>query len=167
MTFIQSFQSSTNVLDTSSTNTLFNGTLGIIIKVNSFSFLLAGSHTDSSFRMLLTQTQKRSSTSTSFLSADRKWAPSSCINRFHQKFQRIVEQEKGDNFISKLHKGKFDIIPWPVIESARFYDLFGALKIRLDRQPLTYKHAGVFIGALKMLMAQLKVCQSPFTGSNI
>jgi hypothetical protein len=85
--------------------------------------------------------------------------------RFHQKFQRIVEQEKGDNFISKLHKGRFIIIPWPVIESARFYDLFGALKTRLDHQPLTYKHAGVFIGALKMLMAQLKVRKSKFQTS--
>jgi hypothetical protein len=64
-----------------------------------------------------------------------------------------------------LHKGKFDIIPWPVIESAGFYELFGALKKRLDRQPVTHSHAGAFIGDLKMLMAKLKVMQS--LGSSI
>ncbi|KIM24947.1 hypothetical protein M408DRAFT_331430 [Serendipita vermifera MAFF 305830] len=78
------------------------------------------------------------------------------VNEFRQKFQRIVQQEQGDNFISKLHNGKFNIIPWPVIESARFYELFGVLKRRLDRQPLTHRHAGAFIGDLKMLMAKLK-----------
>jgi hypothetical protein len=79
------------------------------------------------------------------------------ITRFQQKFQRIVQKERADNFISKLHRGKLDIIPWPVIESARFYDLFVGLKKRLDRQSITHKHAGAFLGVLKMLMAKLKV----------
>ncbi|KAG8783755.1 hypothetical protein FRC15_004586 [Serendipita sp. 397] len=78
------------------------------------------------------------------------------VHEFHQKFQRIVQQERADNFISKLHRGKLDIIPWPVIESARFYDLFMGLKQRLDRQPVTHKHAGAFLSVLKMLMAKLK-----------
>lgn len=79
-------------------------------------------------------------------------------SRFRQKFQRIVQQERGENFISKLHQGKLDIIPWPVIESSRFYDLFGGLKNRFDRQPITHLHAGAFLTVLKMLMAKLKVC---------
>ncbi|KIM24943.1 hypothetical protein M408DRAFT_224544 [Serendipita vermifera MAFF 305830] len=78
------------------------------------------------------------------------------INEFQQKFQRIVQTERGNNFISKLHRGKLDIIPWPVIESTHFYDLFIGLKKRLDRQPITHKHAGSFLGVLKMLMAKLK-----------
>lgn len=78
------------------------------------------------------------------------------VNEFKQKFQRIVQQERADNFISKLHKGKLDIIPWPVIESSRFYELFGALKLRLERQPFTHHHAGAFLLTLKMLMAKLK-----------
>jgi len=81
----------------------------------------------------------------------------SYVSRFHQKFQRIVRQEKGENFISKLHRGKLDMIPWPVIESKRFYEMFGALKLRLDRKPVIHKHAGTFVGDLKMLMAKLKV----------
>ncbi|KAG8836422.1 hypothetical protein FRC18_011419 [Serendipita sp. 400] len=78
------------------------------------------------------------------------------VNEFQQKFQQIVQQERGDNFISKLHKGKLDIIPWPVIESSRFYELFAALKIRLDRQSVTHHHAANFLSTLKMLMAKLK-----------
>ena len=108
-------------------------------------------------RTSLTQTRKRSSMSERCYNVQR--SANSYVDRFRQKFQHIVEQEQEDNFITKLHKGKFNIIPWPVIESAGFYDLFGALKIRLDQQPLTYKYASVFIGALKMLMAQLKVCK--------
>lgn len=77
--------------------------------------------------------------------------------RFQQKFQRIVQMERQDNFISKLHRGNLDIIPWPVIGSSSFYELFMGLKLRLDRQPLTHKHAGAFLSVLKMLMAKLKV----------
>ncbi|PVF92927.1 hypothetical protein CPB86DRAFT_144289 [Serendipita vermifera] len=115
-----SFQSCTNVLDPASNPSLFNATLGIIIK--------------------------------DVIDSDTK----EIVNEFQQKFQKIVQEERGDNFITKLHKGKLDIIPWPVIESSRFYDYFGALKLRLDRQALTHKHAGAFLATLKMLMAKLK-----------
>ena len=77
--------------------------------------------------------------------------------RFSLKFKQIVRNEAGDNFISKLHRGKLAIIPWPVIQSNRFYELFGALKNRLERQPVTHKSAGEFLRVLKMLMAKLKV----------
>ena len=77
--------------------------------------------------------------------------------RFALKFQQIVRHEGGDNFISKLHRGKLAIIPWPVIQSTEFYDLFGALKTRLERRPVTHKSAGEFLRVLKMLMAKLKV----------
>jgi hypothetical protein len=78
--------------------------------------------------------------------------------RFLQKFQSIIQQKCGENFISKLHRGKLDIIPWPFIESSWFYDLFGVLKNRFDRQPITHQRAGTFLVVLKMLMAKLKVC---------
>ena len=78
-------------------------------------------------------------------------------SRFSLKFKHIVRNEAGDNFISKLHRGKLAIIPWPVIQSTRFYELFGALKTRLERQPVTHKSAGEFLRVLKMLMAKLKV----------
>jgi hypothetical protein len=32
--------------------------------------------------------------------------------RFSLKFQQIVEEEQDANFISRLHGGKLNIIPW-------------------------------------------------------
>ena len=67
-----------------------------------------------------------------------------------------MRDEAGDNFISKLHRGKLDIIPWPVIRSPEFYNMFGSLKACLEKQPVTHKSAGDFLRVLKMLMAKLK-----------
>ena len=86
-----------------------------------------------------------------------------------------MQEEQEANFISRLHAGKLDIIPWyhlllryylpltpldynrPVIESKEFYKLFPALKRRLDRQVVTHKAAGEFLHLMKTLMAKLKV----------
>ena len=68
-----------------------------------------------------------------------------------------MRDEAGDNFITKLHRGKLDIMPWPVIQSAQFYRMFGSLKTRFEKQPITHKSAGDFLRVLKMLMAKLKV----------
>lgn len=84
-------------------------------------------------------------------------ANSSCLARFELKFQKIVQDEQEENFITRLHAGELAIIPWPVIESPEFYELFGVLKRLLDRQPVTHKTAGVFLLTLKTLMAKLKV----------
>jgi hypothetical protein len=78
--------------------------------------------------------------------------------RFSLKFQKIVEEEKDSNFISRLHGGKLDIIPWPVIESNEFYKLFTILKKRLDLQNISHPTAGEFLHTIKTLMAKIKVC---------
>ncbi|KAI9453856.1 hypothetical protein BJY52DRAFT_1189313 [Lactarius psammicola] len=75
---------------------------------------------------------------------------------FSLKFQQIVQQEQDANFISRLHGGKLDIIPWPVIESRDFYKLFGTLKKRLDLQKISHPAAGEFLYTIKTLMAKLK-----------
>ncbi|KAF9231528.1 hypothetical protein BU15DRAFT_34482, partial [Melanogaster broomeanus] len=75
---------------------------------------------------------------------------------FSLKFQQIVEDEQDANFISRLHGGKLNIIPWPVIESKDFYKLFPTLKRRLDQQVVTHKAAGEFLHLMKTLMAKLK-----------
>ena len=76
--------------------------------------------------------------------------------RFSLKFQKIVQEEQDANFISRLHAGKLNIIPWPVIESPRFYTLFPKLKRDLDKQSITHPAAGEFLLKLKILMAKLK-----------
>jgi hypothetical protein len=94
--------------------------------------------------------------------------------RFALKFQRIVRDEQEANFISRLHAGQLNIVPWsvrcltcphtiyrfcrPVIESREFYKLFPTLKRRLDKQKLTHNTAGEFLHTMKTLMAKLKVC---------
>jgi len=78
--------------------------------------------------------------------------------RFSLKFQKIVEEEKDSNFISHLHGGKLDIIPWPVIESNESYKLFTILKKRLDLQNISHPTAGEFLHTIKTLMAKIKVC---------
>jgi hypothetical protein len=80
-------------------------------------------------------------------------------DRFSLKFQQIVQQEQEANFISRLHRGRINIIPWPVIESKQFYSLFPTLKKCLDKEPATHARAGVFLQTLKTLMAKLKVLE--------
>ncbi|KAH7882014.1 hypothetical protein F5I97DRAFT_1939518 [Phlebopus sp. FC_14] len=75
---------------------------------------------------------------------------------FSLKFQKIVQDEQEANFISRLHAGKLNIVPWPVIESKEFYRLFPAVKRRLDQQVVTHKAAGEFLHLMKTLMAKLK-----------
>ncbi|KAF9443582.1 hypothetical protein P691DRAFT_778790 [Macrolepiota fuliginosa MF-IS2] len=78
------------------------------------------------------------------------------VREFSSKFQKIVQQEQGANFISRLHAGRLNIIPWPVIESSQFYALFMTLKRQLDSQKITHPSAGEFLHTLKILMAKLK-----------
>ncbi|KAH9047121.1 hypothetical protein EDB84DRAFT_1462824 [Lactarius hengduanensis] len=75
---------------------------------------------------------------------------------FSLKFQKIVQQEQRANFISRLHRGRLNIIPWPVIESREFYNLFSTLKRRLDLQSVSHSTAGEFLHTIKTLMAKLK-----------
>ncbi|KAI9429869.1 hypothetical protein H4582DRAFT_2122155 [Lactarius indigo] len=75
---------------------------------------------------------------------------------FSLKFQKIMQQEQRANFISHLHRGRLNIIPWPVIESREFYNLFSTLKRRLDLQSVSHPTAGEFLHTIKTLMAKLK-----------
>ena len=72
-----------------------------------------------------------------------------------------MQDEQDTNFITKLHRGKLNIIPWPVIGSKEFYELFSAIQNCLDQQEVTHKSAGEFLQTLKTLMAKLKVSYYP------
>ncbi|CAE6410609.1 unnamed protein product, partial [Rhizoctonia solani] len=78
------------------------------------------------------------------------------VREFSLKFQGIVERERDQNFITRLHRGRIQIIPWPVINSPNFYTLFGRLHQRLDQQPFTHGGGGAFLHNLKTLMAKIK-----------
>jgi hypothetical protein len=83
--------------------------------------------------------------------------------RFALKFQKIVQDEQEANFITRLHAGKLQIIPWPVIESKEFYKLFAAVTRKLDQQRTSHRTAGEFLLTLKTLMAKLKVRSISFS----
>ncbi|CAE6468707.1 unnamed protein product, partial [Rhizoctonia solani] len=78
------------------------------------------------------------------------------VKEFSLKFQAIVEKEKDQNFITRLHRGRIQIIPWPVINSPGFYTLFNRLHQKLDQQPFTHGTGGAFLHNLKTLMAKIK-----------
>ncbi|EMD40863.1 hypothetical protein CERSUDRAFT_121499 [Gelatoporia subvermispora B] len=78
------------------------------------------------------------------------------IKEFSLKFQQIVQLEQGSNFITRLHRGRLDIVPWPVIESRQFYTLFTAFRKRLDKQATTYSGGSIFLQIIKTVMAKLK-----------
>ncbi|KAN0134234.1 hypothetical protein V8E53_008006 [Lactarius tabidus] len=78
------------------------------------------------------------------------------MKRVALKFQKIVQDEEDDNFITRLHAGKLQIVPWPVIGSADFYRLFSALKKQLYQERTLHGTASEFSFTLKTLMAKLK-----------
>ncbi|KAI1789535.1 hypothetical protein LXA43DRAFT_892776, partial [Ganoderma leucocontextum] len=75
---------------------------------------------------------------------------------FHLKFQQIVQAEQAMNFISRLHRDRVDIVPWPLMGSKQFYTLFKAIKKSLDDQTVTHHGGAVFLQTMKTLMAKLK-----------
>ncbi|KAN0136073.1 hypothetical protein V8E53_005933 [Lactarius tabidus] len=78
---------------------------------------------------------------------------------FALKFQKVAQEEKDANFITRLHAGKVQIIPWPVIRSREYFKPFSALKKKLDKQIISHNTAGEFLLTLKTLMAKLKAIE--------
>ncbi|KAH7325389.1 hypothetical protein B0J17DRAFT_581807, partial [Rhizoctonia solani] len=78
------------------------------------------------------------------------------IKEFTLKFKEIVQMERDRNFLSQLHRGKLQVIPWPVINSPGFYALFHSIKERLDQQPFTHHTGGAFLHKLKTLLVKIK-----------
>lgn len=175
----QSFQASSVILDPAANPSLFQSTLVLIIKVcscwKSQSTTPANLHfLSSTGRCWIWPARDRQRVSAS--TCDLVLLLFYSLHRFSLKLQvsmnfyitsrphfcshysqKFVHTEQGSNFISKLHAGCLDIIPWPVIESSRFYTLYSTLKRRLDSQKITHHSAGEFLHTLKVLMAKLKV----------
>lgn len=77
-------------------------------------------------------------------------------SRFSNRFRQIVRDEQGGNFITQLHRGQLAIMPWPVIQSAEFYQIMSSLGHRLNEQICTHGNGLMFLQTLKALMAKLK-----------
>lgn len=92
-------------------------------------------------------------------------SPLLTTSRFSHKFQKIIQDEPEANFITRLHRGKLQIIPWPAMDSKEFYKPFAYLKKKLDRQPTSHSTAGKFLHTLKILMVKLNVCPPTYLPS--
>ncbi|KDN34398.1 hypothetical protein RSAG8_12515, partial [Rhizoctonia solani AG-8 WAC10335] len=78
---------------------------------------------------------------------------------FRLKFGEIVKTERNRNFISRLHRGKILITPWPVINSPEFYSLFDSVQEKLEGQAFTQQTGGgLSYHKLKTLMVNIKTC---------
>ncbi|KZW03814.1 hypothetical protein EXIGLDRAFT_4132 [Exidia glandulosa HHB12029] len=80
------------------------------------------------------------------------------VQEFEDKFQRIVTDEQDANFLTRLHRGQLRIIPWPVIESRKYYTAYSRLRTELVNQPVSHPRAGAFLHTMKTLMAKIKAC---------
>jgi hypothetical protein len=77
--------------------------------------------------------------------------------RFSLKFQKIVENERDSNFITRLHAGKLEYYPVASDRIRGILPAFQKVKKALDQQPTSHHTAGEFLLTLKTLMAKLKV----------
>ncbi|KAG9042497.1 hypothetical protein FS837_010772 [Tulasnella sp. UAMH 9824] len=85
------------------------------------------------------------------MDADKK----EIVEEFSSKFNQIVNQEQGENFITVLHDNQLAVMPWDVIRSKEFYTRFSKLSKYLFKQQSTHVNAGEFLLTLKTLMAKL------------
>ncbi|KAG8689142.1 hypothetical protein FRC11_004009, partial [Ceratobasidium sp. 423] len=77
------------------------------------------------------------------------------IKKLSLEFQGIVEKERDRNFITRLHRGHIQIVPWPSANSHNFYTSLGRLRQKLNQQPFTHDSCGAFLHNLKTLMAKI------------
>jgi hypothetical protein len=157
------FQSSSSVLDPASHPSLFQSTLVVIIKVRTFVVCIMVAHV-LIYRMSSTRTKLKLWRGISFLLFLSEYSHSFNTSRSALKLQQIVQEDPDANFVTRLHSGKLQIIPWPVIGSKAFYRLFSVVKKKLYQQKTTHRTAGEFLHTLKTLIAKLNVRPIPFSG---
>ncbi|KAG8712967.1 Vacuolar protein sorting-associated protein 13A [Ceratobasidium sp. 423] len=79
------------------------------------------------------------------------------IKKLSLEFQGTVEKERDRNFITRLHRGHIQIVPWPSANSHNFYTTLGRLRQKLNQQPFTHDSCGAFLHNLKTLMAKVTI----------
>ncbi|GBB95541.1 hypothetical protein RclHR1_02560001, partial [Rhizophagus clarus] len=80
------------------------------------------------------------------------------MREFQSKFDQLVSEEGGDNFITRMYSGGLDIIPWPVFGDIKWFKKLSMIKKTLDRQETKYENARTFLQNTKVIMAKLKIC---------
>ncbi|GES77132.1 hypothetical protein GLOIN_2v1781568 [Rhizophagus clarus] len=77
---------------------------------------------------------------------------------FQLKFDQLVAEEGGDNFVTRMYGGGLNIIPWPVFNDTAWFKKLSIIKTTLDKQETKYENARTFLQNTKVIMAKLKIC---------
>ncbi|CAB4409770.1 unnamed protein product [Rhizophagus irregularis] len=80
------------------------------------------------------------------------------IREFQLKFDQLVAEEGGDNFVTRMYGGGLNIIPWPVFNDVAWFKRLSIIKTSLDKQETKYENARTFLQNTKVIMAKLKIC---------
>ncbi|CAB4446571.1 unnamed protein product [Rhizophagus irregularis] len=89
------------------------------------------------------------------------------IKEFQLKLDKLVEEEGGDNFITKMYGGGLNIITWPVFKDVAWFEKLSKIKIKLDKQKTKYENAKTFLQNTKVIMAKLKICDWSSLNENL
>ncbi|GES77129.1 hypothetical protein GLOIN_2v1781565 [Rhizophagus clarus] len=80
------------------------------------------------------------------------------FREFQSKFDQLIAEEEGDNFITKMYGGGLNIIPWPVFGDSAWFKTLSLVNKKLEKQKVKYENAITFLQNIKILMAKLKIC---------
>ncbi|CAG8588725.1 6761_t:CDS:10 [Rhizophagus irregularis] len=86
---------------------------------------------------------------------------------FQLKLDKLVAEEGGDNFITKMYGGGLSIIAWPVFHDVAWFKKLSKIKIKLDEQETKYENAKTFLQNTKVIMAKLKICDWSSLNENL
>ncbi|PKK70959.1 hypothetical protein RhiirC2_443579 [Rhizophagus irregularis] len=86
---------------------------------------------------------------------------------FQLKLDKLVAEEGGDNFITKMYGGGLNIIAWPVFHDVAWFKKLSNIKNKLDKQETKYENAKTFLQNTKLIMAKLKICDWSSLNENL
>ncbi|RGB38369.1 hypothetical protein C1646_812662 [Rhizophagus diaphanus] len=80
------------------------------------------------------------------------------VKEFRSKISQLVSEEGKDNFISRMYKGRIDIVSWPKFDDAGWSKTLFNISKKLVRQEVIHEDANNFLQNIKIIMAKLKIC---------
>ncbi|CAB4410518.1 unnamed protein product [Rhizophagus irregularis] len=80
------------------------------------------------------------------------------VKEFRSKISQLVSEEGKDNFISRMYKGRIDIVSWPKFDDAGWSKTLSNISKKLVRQEAIHEDANNFLQNIKIIMAKLKIC---------
>ncbi|PKY52349.1 hypothetical protein RhiirA4_469932 [Rhizophagus irregularis] len=80
------------------------------------------------------------------------------VKEFKSNLSQFVLEEGEGNFMTKMYKGKMDIISWPAFNDAAWFKNLENVSKKLAKQEEKHENARTFLQNTKVIMAKLKIC---------